>query len=255
MPWRANRRTTPTIISCSTSSNRPSRRRWLVFDEARVHNRNSDFDHQGDRHAAAARALSQHPDAYIGWLSLDDASFSVKRRSPYKKDFPTDKIDGFSAYRNLTRQWGRILAREHLRGAAYLEPDSPARFAGAIADRIGNERETFKRLIVEFAETYAERTRRDYDDVHGRTRDPPKTESGAAAHTSTARRAPGATTRPANAATCATAGAWPSGPAGQSSTNPPMPHWMPNAAPAPHMLSKATARPISRGDSTWAMRP
>lgn len=133
-----------------------------VFDEARIHDRNREFDHQGDRHAAAARALSQHPDAYIGWLSLGETWFSVKRRSPYKKDFPTDKIDGFSAYRNLTRQWGRILSREHLRGAAYLEPDNPARFAGAIAERIGVGRETFKRLVVEFAETYAERTRRDY---------------------------------------------------------------------------------------------
>ncbi|MES1956285.1 DUF2252 family protein [Salinisphaera hydrothermalis] len=133
-----------------------------VFDEARVHNRNEEFEHEGDRHAAAARALSQHPDAYIGWLSLGDAWFSVKRRSPYKKDFPTHKIGGFKAYRNLTRQWGRILAREHLRGAAYLEPDNPARFARTIGERIGTERETFKRLIVEFAEIYAERTRHDY---------------------------------------------------------------------------------------------
>ncbi|RJS93080.1 DUF2252 family protein [Salinisphaera sp. Q1T1-3] len=120
------------------------------------------FEHEAHRHAEAFHALSQHPDAYVGWLSLDDTWFSVRRRSPYKKDFPTHKIGGFKPYRALTRQWGRILAREHIRGAAALRPDDPGYFQRAVTARIGDDREEFKRVIVDFAFAYAECTRRDW---------------------------------------------------------------------------------------------
>ncbi|WP_423821198.1 DUF2252 family protein [Salinisphaera sp. SPP-AMP-43] len=124
--------------------------------------RRREYEHEARRHAEAARALAQHPDAYLGWLALGDNWFSVRRRSPYKKDFPTHKIDGFKTYRALARQWGRIIAREHLRGAAYLAPDDPGYFGRAVTERISNDRETFKAMIVDFALAYAERMRRDY---------------------------------------------------------------------------------------------
>ncbi|WP_348760787.1 DUF2252 family protein [uncultured Salinisphaera sp.] len=140
--------TRPPAYDCMTAS---EKRRWR---EA--------FKHEAHRHYDAFYALSQHPDGYLGWLSLGEQWFSVRRRSPYKKDFPTHKISGFKDYRALTTQWGRILAREHMRGAASLRPDDPGYFHRAVTARIGADREGFKNVVCDFAFTYAECARRDY---------------------------------------------------------------------------------------------
>ncbi len=140
--------TRPPAYDCMTTR---EKRRWR---EA--------FKHEAHRHFEAFYALSQHPDGYLGWLSLGDTWFSVRRRSPYKKDFPTHKINGFKDYRALTTQWGRILAREHIRGAASLRPDDPGYFHRAVTARIGADREAFKNVVADFAFTYAECVRRDY---------------------------------------------------------------------------------------------
>ena len=120
------------------------------------------FDHEAHRHALAFQALANHPDEYIGWLTLDDTVFSVRERSPYKKDFPTHKIRDFKQYRRLARQWGRIMAREHLQGAEALRPDDPAYFSRAVLDRCDTRRESFKQMIVDLAFIYADCVRRDH---------------------------------------------------------------------------------------------
>lgn len=120
------------------------------------------FHHEADRHAQAFRALAHRPDEYIGWLSLGEKHFSVRRRSPYKKDFPTHKIKGFKAYRRLTRAWGRILAREHMRAAAVLRPEDPSYFARAVLNRCTPHREAFKALVVDVAFNYAHCVRSDH---------------------------------------------------------------------------------------------
>ncbi|MDA3923048.1 MAG: DUF2252 family protein [Salinisphaera sp.] len=120
------------------------------------------FEHEAHRHALAFRALAHHPDEYVGWLSLDNKHFSVRRRSPYKKDFPTHKIDGFKAYRRLTRAWGRILAREHMGAARALRPNDPGYFNRAVIDRCSPNREAFKAMVVDVAFNYAHCVRRDH---------------------------------------------------------------------------------------------
>ncbi|MES1928016.1 hypothetical protein SADO_02135 [Salinisphaera dokdonensis CL-ES53] len=120
------------------------------------------FDHEAQRHALAFQALANHPDDYLGWITLGHKVYSVRQRSPYKKDFPTHKIDGFKQYRRLTQQWGRILAREHIRGAHALRPDDPAYFARAVLSRCDDHREAFKAMVVDLAFTYARCMKRDY---------------------------------------------------------------------------------------------
>lgn len=41
------------------------------------------YPNEGIRHAAAFRALAEHPDRYLGWLEFDGAVFSVRERSPF----------------------------------------------------------------------------------------------------------------------------------------------------------------------------
>lgn len=131
----------------------PDRRAWR-----------KSFKHEAERHAQAFLALADHADEYLGWLKLGDRHFSVRQRSPYKEDFPTDKIDGFKQYRRLSRQWGRILAREHIRGAHALRPDDRGLFCRAIAERTEDDdaREAFKDMVVRLALDYAAQVERDY---------------------------------------------------------------------------------------------
>lgn len=123
------------------------------------------FKHEAVRHAMAFRALADHADEYLGWITLGERHFSVRQRSPYKEDFPTDEVDGFKPYRRLARQWGRILAREHIRGSHALRPDDPGCFCRALSDRVAGDddaRAAFKAQIVALATDYAAQVDRDY---------------------------------------------------------------------------------------------
>ncbi|MBN8412390.1 MULTISPECIES: DUF2252 domain-containing protein [Halomonas] len=113
------------------------------------------FPHEGARHAAAFRAIAEHPDIYLGWLHLGDKVFSVRERSPYKEDFPTHKLDSGKAYRQLVKQWGAILAREHLRGAAALTPDDPGRFARAVGRQVDGQLDSVVEMVSTLSLSYA----------------------------------------------------------------------------------------------------
>ncbi|GAA0618512.1 DUF2252 domain-containing protein [Halomonas beimenensis] len=135
---------------------------WRLMNAAEKRAWRRVFPHEGARHAAAFGAIAEHPDVYLGWLHLGETVFSVRERSPFKEDFPTHKLDGAKPYRKLARQWGRILAREHLRGARAMHPDDPGRFARAVADRIEGRREPFVAMVSTLALSYADCVRQDY---------------------------------------------------------------------------------------------
>jgi len=120
------------------------------------------FPHEGLRHAAAFVAIAEHPDPYLGWLHLGDTVFSVRERSPFKEDFPTHKLDGAKPYRQLVKQWGRILAREHLRGAQALNHDDPGRFARAVGACVEGRLDRCVYMVTTLALSYADCVRQDY---------------------------------------------------------------------------------------------
>lgn len=114
------------------------------------------FAHEGERHASAFRALAEHHDQYLGWLSLDDGVYSVRERSPFKQDFPTDRLDKKKAFYRLARQWGEILATEHRRAARILNADAPFAFEGALHHKTDGRERAFDRLLVAIATHYAD---------------------------------------------------------------------------------------------------
>lgn len=128
------------------------------------------FPNEGIRHAAAFQAIAEHPDRYLGWLRLGSTVFSVRERSPFKVDFPTHKLadatanskDKAKAYSQLVKQWGRILAREHLRGARALYPEEPGRFARGVCACLDGRLEAFTDQVSALAEGYADRVSEDY---------------------------------------------------------------------------------------------
>ncbi|WFM71912.1 DUF2252 family protein [Halomonas sp. CKK8] len=135
---------------------------WRLMDSAEKRAWRRAFPHEGLRHAAAFTAIAEHPDPYLGWLHLGDTVFSVRERSPYKEDFPTHKLDGAKPYRQLVRQWGRILAREHLRGAHALSPDDPGCFARAVGACVEGRLERCVDMVTTLAVSYADCVRQDY---------------------------------------------------------------------------------------------
>ncbi|MCM5704073.1 DUF2252 family protein [Larsenimonas salina] len=120
------------------------------------------FAHEGERHAAAFRALAEHPDCWLGWLDMDGQVFSVRERSPFKKDYPTHKVKKAKTYRKLAAAWGRILAHSHIRGAHALWPDSPGRFATSVCSQIDARPERFRQVVITQAFAYADCTVRDH---------------------------------------------------------------------------------------------
>ena len=148
------------IILDIKSQQRPSAYPYMSTADRRKWRKS--FKHEAERHAHAFIALADHADEYLGWLTLGDNHFSVRQRSPYKEDFPTDDIEGFKEYRRLSRQWGRILAREHIRGAHALRADDPGCFCRAVTALTGDTREAFKQQVVTLAMDYAEQVRRDH---------------------------------------------------------------------------------------------
>ncbi|TDN98210.1 MULTISPECIES: DUF2252 domain-containing protein [Halomonas] len=135
---------------------------WRLMSAAEKQAWRRTFPHEGVRHAAAFLAIAEHPDPYLGWLHLGETVFSVRERSPYKEDFPTHKLDGAKPYRKLVKQWGRILAREHLRGAHALNQDDPGRFARAVVACIEGRRERCVELVSALALNYADCVHQDY---------------------------------------------------------------------------------------------
>lgn len=119
------------------------------------------FSGEGERHAAAFTALSSHPDRYLGWLTFDGASFSVRERSPFKKDFPTADLTSNKKAKRMARIWGEILARHHRQAARYLNDGAPI-FEQGIAGRLVVGEDRFLDLLADLAEHYAGCVGHDY---------------------------------------------------------------------------------------------
>ncbi|MCV6588890.1 MAG: DUF2252 domain-containing protein [Marinobacterium sp.] len=118
------------------------------------------FPHEGQRHARAFHAIAEHPDSWLGWLELGEQEFSVRERSPFKRDFPTEELNE-AEYLHMASIWGEILGREHARGSAHVqEPDN--RFIRFIRQKVTPDRKSFLRVLRGVALNYARRVDNDW---------------------------------------------------------------------------------------------
>jgi len=118
------------------------------------------FSHEGRRHAQAYRAIAEHSDRWLGWLDIEDVPFSVRERSPFKKDFPTTSLS-VDEYVDMAAIWGEILGREHARGSVEVqEPEN--RFIGFIRDQVEPDRKAFIRMLRAVALNYARCVKQDW---------------------------------------------------------------------------------------------
>ncbi|MBV0933635.1 DUF2252 domain-containing protein [Marinobacterium weihaiense] len=121
------------------------------------------FAHEGERHARAFQAMARHPDPYVGWLELGDQVFSVRERSPFKADYPTDKLHKPKHWKHIAKAWGRILAASHLRGARALSEGGAQAFADGVLARALPQQQAFTDLLLNMAQAYADCVRNDYE--------------------------------------------------------------------------------------------
>jgi uncharacterized protein (DUF2252 family) len=116
---------------------------------------------EGERHALAFLALAEHADRYLGWTSLDDVTFSIKERSPYKCDFPTEKLKKPKHLYFMANIWGTLLASRHKR-ASYRLNDDAHEMPIAFKQLVDGKHREFKALVSSVALRYADRVKDDY---------------------------------------------------------------------------------------------
>jgi uncharacterized protein (DUF2252 family) len=134
---------------------------YLSDEEVEEYNYN--FKNHAQCHSEAYRALSQYPDCHLGWLSIDDAWYSVRERSPFKNDFPTSKLKTAKDYLAMAKQWSEIMAKKHLQAARKLNGSVDPYVFEATINRIARDRiEEFEVFVDGIAHSYAKQVRRDW---------------------------------------------------------------------------------------------
>lgn len=82
----------------------------------------TDAGSEGDRAATAERALDVHVDDWVGWLTLDGRSSSVRSLSPGKASLPSKAFSSGSTPKDTATQLGKIVATFHARGDEDFDP-------------------------------------------------------------------------------------------------------------------------------------
>ncbi|MCA9973924.1 MAG: DUF2252 family protein [Anaerolineales bacterium] len=98
-------------------------------------------------------------DPYYGNVNMDDHSFLVRERSPYKDDVDVDDLDK-KELKRYAHICGRTLAQTHARSdedTGIMEGDAEKRILSAIIP------EVFIDDVVRFAQTAAKRIQKDYE--------------------------------------------------------------------------------------------
>ncbi len=119
------------------------------------------FPNPAKRHALAFQALAEHPDKYLGWLEWDGKSFSVKQRSPFKADFPTEKLENQKDLLFMAAIWGDVLASRHKR-ASYVLNEQAHEMPEAFASMIDGKEEDFDDMVTSIAFQYADCVKQDH---------------------------------------------------------------------------------------------
>lgn len=116
---------------------------------------------EGERHGMAFLALAEHADRYLGWTKMGDITFSIKERSPFKCDFPTEKLKKPKQLYFMADVWGHILASRHKR-ASYALNDDAHEMPIAFKELTDGKQREFKALVSSIALRYADRVKDDF---------------------------------------------------------------------------------------------
>ncbi len=120
------------------------------------------FPNPAERHALAYKALAEHPDKYLGWVKWKRKYFSVKERSPFKADFPTEELLKKEDLLFMAEIWGNVLASRHKR-ASYVLNDQAHEMPEAFAKATKGKEDEFDELVTSIAFQYADCVKQDHE--------------------------------------------------------------------------------------------
>lgn len=144
---------------------------YYHMNEAEQKEYRETFAHEGERHALAFRALAEHPDKYLGWLAYQGKVFSVKEKSPFKEDFPTEKINKKKTLYRMASLWGELLATRHERASYGLGNDLYS-LPKTLALLTQDKKKGFVKMTQEIGLQYADCVAQDYKSFLGLLRQP-----------------------------------------------------------------------------------
>jgi len=109
--------------------------------------------HQGRRVVEGERSMQLQSDPFLGWTKIEGRDYLVRQLNDHKGslDMTTIKAAGLLEYAGVC---GELLARGHARGGD----------CAMIAGYIGTS-ERFDTAITQFAETYADQTEKDWEEL------------------------------------------------------------------------------------------
>ena len=109
--------------------------------------------HQGRRVVEGERSMQLQSDPFLGWTRIEGRDYLVRQLNDHKGslDMTTIKAAGLMEYASVC---GELLARGHARGGD----------CAMLAGYIGTS-ERFDNAITQFAETYADQTEKDWEEL------------------------------------------------------------------------------------------
>jgi uncharacterized protein (DUF2252 family) len=121
------------------------------------------FQHEGHRTVVSQRALQAHADPWLGYTVLRGVGQLVAEVSPYAADLDWSEVTDAAEAAEVTRHLARATARMHsvaddASGTGLIDYSTEQ----AILSRVGNDREGFTTMLVDFAHAYSARTRADH---------------------------------------------------------------------------------------------
>ena len=120
------------------------------------------FNHEGQRYVEAFTALTEHPDKYLGWLKYNGKIFSVREKSPFKADFPSEEMEKEDELYFMAATWGKLLATRHERASHRLNND-PYAFPKKMNQLIENKHEQFVKMVSDLSFNYADCVYQDWN--------------------------------------------------------------------------------------------
>jgi uncharacterized protein (DUF2252 family) len=121
------------------------------------------FEHEGHRTAVSQRALQANASQFLGHTEIGGAGFVVAELSPYEVDLDWEDLTEPEEIDPVLVQLGRATAKLHCVGDADSDHTLvPFQTEEAITAMIGDRRAEFVADLVDFAHSYAERTREDH---------------------------------------------------------------------------------------------
>lgn len=115
------------------------------------------------RVVAAAKALGNYVDDYLGWMTLAGQVYSVRQRSPWKDTLDTAKLTSIDRMTKMAEQWGAILATAHCRADQDANATNvPYDFDSELLHRINGKHDTFRAAVRAVVLPYADQVADDY---------------------------------------------------------------------------------------------